>query len=90
MASGACKKSYKTVSTKLGGAPSFGGGCQGRNHGCHLGVGDWPCYNGEVTTHHCNNGWTGWYFHAASKGGTSGGGQCNDDHGGCDAALYIR
>lgn len=90
VSSGSCKRTYKTISTKLGGAPSFGGGCQGRAHGCHRGVGDWPCYGGEVTTHHCNNGYTGWYYHSASKGGTRSSGQCNDDMGGCDAALYIR
>ena len=47
-ASGVCKRSYKTVSAKLGGAPQFGSGCQGNAHGCHRGVGDWyvaypPC-----------------------------------------------
>lgn len=93
MATGTCKRSYKTISSKLGGAPNFGGGCQGRNHGCHRGVGDWPCYGGEVTSNHCNGGsgsGRGWYYHSASTGGSQGSGQCWTTMAGCDVDMWIR
>jgi len=93
MSTSTCKRSYKTVSTKLGGQPSFGSGCQGSNHGCHRGVGDWPCYNGEVTSNHCHGGGgsgRGWYYHSASTGGSRGSGQCTSTSSGCNSDFWIR
>lgn len=30
--------------------------CGWRNHGCHRGLGDWPCRGGEATLNHCHDG----------------------------------
>lgn len=75
------------------------GGCQGRHHSCHRGMGDWPCggWNGggEWTVNHCHGGYTGWYI-SGNRGEPRSGHTCQvwsgHSHGvnQCDLNMYIR